>query len=61
MEYHRKMAIEAGLSREEMLEAIRVADAVREGAGKENKEFAELLFGTIPSERCCPAGSACCS
>lgn len=60
MEFHKKMAAEAGLTPEEMQAAIRVADAVREGAGKKNKEFAENLFGSIKEERCCPAGSSCC-
>ena len=63
MEYHKKLAIEAGLTQEEMLEAIRVADTVREGAGKKSREFAEGLFGPMKSgpERCCPAGSSCCA
>lgn len=61
MEFHRRMAVEAGLTQEEMQAAIRVADAVREGAGRKNKEFAENLFGTIKAERCCPPGSACCA
>jgi len=61
MEYHKKVAGEAGLSQEEMQAAIRVAEAVREGAGRKNKEFAAELFGSIKEERCCPAGSACCA
>ncbi len=61
MEYHKKVAAEAGLSQEEMQAAIRVAEAVREGAAKKNKDFTESLFGTIKEERCCPAGSACCA
>ncbi len=62
MEYHKKAAVEAGLTREDMLAAIRVAEAVREGADKKNKAFAEELFGSIgKEERCCPAGSACCA
>ncbi len=60
MEFHKKMAVEAGLSQEEMQAAIRVAEAVREGASKKNKAFTETLFGAIKEERCCPAGSACC-
>lgn len=61
MEYHKQQAIEAGLTQEEMQAAIRVADAVREGAGKKSKEFAENLFGPIKAERCCQAGSSCCA
>ncbi len=60
MEYHKKIAAEAGLTPEEMQAAIQVAEAVREGASKKNKEFSESLFGSIKGERCCPAGSACC-
>ncbi len=60
MEYHKKMAAGAGLTGEDMLAAIRVAEAVREGAGRKTREFAEGLFGSIREERCCPAGSACC-
>ncbi len=61
MEYHKKIAAEAGLTLEDMQAAIQVAEAVREGASKKNKEFFENLFGSIKEERCCPAGSACCA
>ena len=61
MEYHKKVAVEAGLTQEEMQAAIRVAEAVREGASKKTKAFADDLFGPIKEERCCPAGSACCA
>ncbi len=60
MEYHKKLATESGLTPEEMLAAIQVAEAVKEGASKKNKEFSSSLFGLIKEERCCPAGSACC-
>ncbi len=61
LEYHKKAAVEAGVTQDEMQAAIRVAEAVREGAAKKNKEFTENLFGPIKEERCCPAGSACCA
>lgn len=62
MEVHHQLAAEAGVTQEEMQEAIRVADAVKEGAGKKNREFAESIFGgSVKAERCCPVGSACCS
>ncbi len=61
MEYHKKVATEAGLSQKEMQAAIRVAETVREGATKRNKDFSENLFGTIKEGLCCPAGSACCA
>jgi AhpD family alkylhydroperoxidase len=60
MKYHKTMAAEAGLTEEEILAAIRVAEAVREGANRKNKEFTENLYGSIKEARCCPAGSACC-
>lgn len=60
MEFYRQQALDAGLTQEEMQTAIRVADAVKQGAEKKNQEFAESLFGGIKAERCCPAGSACC-
>ncbi|OGW38568.1 MAG: hypothetical protein A2010_02025 [Nitrospirae bacterium GWD2_57_9] len=60
MEYHKQQALEAGLTQEEMQAAIGVAEAVREGAGRKNKSFAEDLFGSLKAEGCCPAGSACC-
>jgi AhpD family alkylhydroperoxidase len=61
MEYHKKVAVEAGMTQKEMQEAIRLSEAVREGAIKKNKEFMESLFGPIREEQCCPAGSACCA
>lgn len=61
MKYHKKAAIEAGVTQEEMQAAIRVAEAIREGADKNNKQFAENLFGSIKAERCCPAESSCCA
>jgi AhpD family alkylhydroperoxidase len=36
MEFHKKLAAEAGLTREEMLSAIRIADMVRGGAGRKS-------------------------
>lgn len=61
MEIHQRLAVEAGVTQEEMQDAIRVADGVKEGAGKKSKEFAEKMFGLIKGGQCCPAGSACCS
>ncbi len=60
LEFHQKAAAEAGVTREEMQAAIRVADAVKQGAAKKTQEFTENQFGAIKAERCCPAGSACC-
>ena len=60
MEYHKKKAVEAGLTPIEMRAAIRVAEGVKTGAANKTKGFAEELFGEAPEERCCPPGSACC-
>ena len=60
MEFHKKLAVEAGLTDEEMLAAIRVAEAVRKGAGKRTREYADGLFGAVKEERYA-AGSACCA
>jgi AhpD family alkylhydroperoxidase len=60
MEFHKRKAIEAGLTEAEMRTAIQVAEAVKVGAAKKAKDFAENLFGNIKEERCCPAGSECC-
>jgi len=59
MEVHKRKAIEAGLTEGEMQAAIQVAEAVKAGASKKSKDFAENLFGNIKKERCCPAGSEC--
>lgn len=60
MEVHKQKAIEAGLTEVEMLAAIQVAEAVKVGAAKKSKDFAENRFGNIKEERCCPIGSECC-
>ncbi len=60
MEVHRQKAIEAGLTNEEMRAAIQVAEAVRTGAHKKAKQYANDMFGDIREENCCPAGSECC-
>jgi AhpD family alkylhydroperoxidase len=60
MEYHKKKAIEAGLTQGEMLAAIRVAEGVKSGAAGKTKQGAAGLFGDIGEEACCTAGSECC-
>lgn len=56
MEYHKKKGIEAGLTEEQMLAAIRIAGMVKNGAAKKTKGYAEELFGEIGEEGCCPVG-----
>ena len=60
MKYHKREAIEAGLTEEEMLEAITVAKQVKAGAIKKTESVARELFGEADEGRCCPAGSECC-
>lgn len=60
MEVHKRKAIEAGLSEEEMRAAIQVAEAVKTGAYVKAKQSASNLFGELKEERCCPVGSECC-
>lgn len=61
MEYHKKEAIEAGLTEEEMLEAITIAKKVKAGAASKTESIAIELFGQIGEGQCCPPGSECCS
>lgn len=60
MEYHKKIAIEAGLTQEEMQAAIQVAEGVKTGASDKSKQYAGSLFGLVKEARCCPVGSECC-
>jgi len=60
MEYHKKEAIEAGLTKEEMLEAITIAKQVKAGAASKTESVAKELFGKAGEGRCCPPGSQCC-
>ena len=55
MEYHKKEAIEAGLTEEEMQGAITVAKQVKAGAAKKTESVARDLFGEAGESRCCPA------
>jgi AhpD family alkylhydroperoxidase len=60
MEVHKRLAIEAGLTKEEMLEAIQVAEAIKTGAYGKAKQSADSLFGQVKEGRCCPVASECC-
>lgn len=60
MEYHKKKAIEAGLTKEEMQASIQIAEGVKAGASNKTKQNASNLFGEVKEERCCPEGSECC-
>ena len=60
MEYHKKEAIEASLTEEEMLGAITVAKKVKAGAANKTESVARELFGQASESLCCPPGSECC-
>ncbi|MFC1765274.1 carboxymuconolactone decarboxylase family protein [Planctomycetota bacterium] len=61
MEYHKKEAIKASLTEEEMLGAITIAKQVKAGAAKKTEAVAKDLFGQTNDGLCCPPGSSCCS
>ena len=60
MEYHKKKAIKAGLTEEEMLAAIGVAEQVKTGAANKTKAVAKELFGEPKDSDCSSVGSLCC-
>jgi len=60
MEYHKKLAVKAGVSEKEMHAAIQVAEGVTSGAANKTKGYAKDLFGEITEEGCCAEGSECC-
>ncbi len=54
MEFHKAKALEAGLTEAEMVEAIKVAEQVKNGAaGKTKKVSRELLGGEAGGEGGC--------
>ena len=61
MKIHRKVAIDAGLTSEEMNSALNIAESVVNGARGVTKNEAEHIFGSeVVDDRCCPEGSECC-
>ena len=60
MEYHKKEAIKAGLTEEEMPGAITVAKQVKGGAAQKTESVAKELFGQAGENPCCPPDSECC-
>jgi len=61
MKVHKKFARDAGLSPQEMNEALSVAEGVINGARNLTKEAVEEIFGSkVEDNRCCPVGSECC-
>jgi len=60
MEYHKKQAIKAGLTEEEMLAAIDVAEMVKTGAANKTTAVAKQLFGESEKSGNCSSDSPCC-
>lgn len=61
MKVHKKAAYDAGVSIEEMNEALSVAEGVIKGARGVTKNEAEKIFGSkVEDNRCCPEDSECC-
>ena len=59
--HHKQAGLKAGVSEKEMLAALAVAEAVREGAYNKTQEYAKEIFGDfVEGSGCCPAGGACC-
>ena len=60
MEYHKKKAVQAGLTEEEMLAVLNVAEQVKTGAANKTKTVAKQLFGEPEDSGCCSSDGPCC-
>lgn len=60
MEYHKKKAVEAGLTDEEMLAVLNVAEQVKTGAANKTKAVAKQLFGGPEENKRCSSDGPCC-
>ena len=61
MKIHKISAHNAGVTQEEMKEALSVAAGVITGAKGVAEKAAEQIFGSkIEDNRCCPEDSECC-
>ncbi|MCX5829005.1 MAG: carboxymuconolactone decarboxylase family protein [Deltaproteobacteria bacterium] len=63
LEYHVGRALELGIDRSEIMEAVEVAKAVRGGATASMDKFALKLLGSDLTKQSCnsQAASCCCS
>lgn len=61
MEYHKKKAIKAGLTEEEMRAAIDVAEMVKTGAANKTTAVAKQLFGESEKSGNRTSDSSCCA
>lgn len=60
LEHHQQAGLKAGLSAEEMLASLSVAESVRDGAHtKTQLRTQEILGDFAENSGCCPAGTAC--
>lgn len=58
LEFHKRKAVAAGLTEEEMQWAIQVGENVRNGAHKKTREVAKQMFGAdVNGKGCCEASS----
>ena len=61
MKVHKKAALDVGVSVEEVMEALNVAEGVVNGARGVTKKEVENIFGReVADNRCCSEGSECC-
>ena len=61
MEYHKKQAVKAGLTEDQMQAVIKIAEMVKTGAANKTISVAKELFGGTGDSSDCSAGSSCCS
>ena len=55
MEYHKKAALEAGATEEDMQAAAQVGEEVKNGAARITRKKSAALFGAIDGEKSCSA------
>jgi len=61
MKVHRKIALNLGVTKAEISDALSIAEGVINGARNVTKDAAEIIFGSkVEDNRCCPEGSECC-
>lgn len=61
MEYHKKQAIKAGLTEDQMRAAIDVAKMVKTGAANKTTAVAKQLFGESEKSGSSSSGGSCCA
>ena len=61
LEYHQQVALQAGLTEQDIQGAIAIAKQVKAGAAQKTESVARELFGKSGDGQCCPPGGGCCS